>query len=65
MANFKQVNFGNDTIWLDIDKILYFYQPGEKDDPGQTVVKLVTGEVITLGENYADLLEEWGIIRKA
>lgn len=65
MANFKQVNFGNDTIWLDIDKILYFYQPGEKDDPEQTVVKLVTGEVITLGENYADLLEEWGIIRKA
>ncbi len=65
MANFKQVNFGKDTIWLDIDKVLYFYVPGEKDDPGQTVVKLVTGEIITLDENYADLLEDWGIIRKA
>lgn len=65
MANFKQVNFGKDTIWLDIDKVLYFYEPDEKDDPGQTVVKLVTGEIITLDENYADLLEDWGIIRKA
>lgn len=65
MANFKQVNFGKDTIWLDIDKVLYFYEPGEKDDTEQTVVKLVTGEIITLDENYADLLEDWGIIRKA
>lgn len=65
MANFKQVNYDDHTIWLDVDKVMYFYEPGEKDDQGQTVVKLVTGEIITLDEYYAELLEDWGIIRKA
>ena len=61
MANFRCVNWDGDTIWLDIDKVLYIYQPGEEDDPTKTVVKLVTGETMTLSENYEELLEDWGI----
>lgn len=64
MANFRCVNWDRDTIWLDIDKVLYIYQPGEKDDPTKTVVKLVTGETMTLSENYQELLEDWDIIKK-
>ena len=65
MAKFKQVNFDDHTIWLDVDKVMYFYQPNEDDDQNQTVVKLVNGDIITLDENYEDLLEDWGIIKKA
>ena len=61
MAKFKQVNWGGDTIWLDIEKVLYIYQPGEKEDPEQTVVKLATGDTMTLDENYEELLSDWEI----
>lgn len=64
MAQFRCVNWEGDTIWLDIEKVLYIYQPGKKDNPEQTVVKLVTGEVLKLDENYHELLEDWGIIHK-
>lgn len=62
MANFKQVNYGDHTIWLDVDKVIYFYQPNDDEKQNETVVKLVTGEIITLSEYYEELLEDWGII---
>ena len=62
MANFKQVNYDNHTIWLDVDKVMYFYQPNDDDEPNETVVKLITGEIITLDENYEELLADWDII---
>lgn len=61
MANFKQVNYGDHTIWLDVDKVMYFYQPNDDEEQNETVVKLITGEIITLSEYYEDLLEDWGI----
>ena len=63
MANFKQVNYDDHTIWLDVDKVMYFYQPNDDDEPNETVVKLITGEIITLDDNYAELLADWDIIR--
>ena len=62
MANFKQVNYDDHTIWLDVDKVMYFYQPNDNDEPNETVVKLITGEIITLDENYEELLADWDII---
>lgn len=62
MAKFKQVNYGDHTIWLDVDKVMYFYQPNDNEEQNETVVKLITGEIITLSEYYEDLLEDWGII---
>lgn len=62
MANFKQVNYDAHTIWLDVDKIICIYQPNEDDDQMQTVIKLVNGEVMTLDENYEELLADWEII---
>ena len=62
MAKFRCVNYDGDTLWLDIEKVLYFYQPSEDEDPMKTVVKLVNGEVMTLDENYEELLEDWGIV---
>lgn len=61
MANFKQVNYGDHTIWLDVDKVMYFYQPNDDEEQNETVVKLITGEIITLSEYYEDLLEDLGI----
>lgn len=49
-------------IWLNVDKVMYFYQPNDDDEPNETVVKLITGEIITLDENYEELLADWDII---
>ena len=43
---------------------MYLYQPNEDDDPNQTIIKRVTGELMTLDENYEELLEDWGIIHQ-
>lgn len=65
MAKFKQVNYDDHTIWLDVDKVMYICQPNDEDERGQTVVKLVTGEVMTLDEDYEELLEDWGVTKRA
>ena len=64
MAKFRCVNYDGYTLWLDIEKVMYLYQPNEYDDPNQTIIKLVTGELMTLDENYEELLEDWGIIHQ-
>lgn len=64
MAKFRCVNYDGYTLWLDIEKVMYLYQPNEDDDPNQTIIKLVTGELMTLDENYEELLEDWGIIHQ-
>lgn len=64
MAKFRCVNYDGYTLWLDIEKVMYLYQPNEDDDPNQTIIKLVTGELMTLDENYEELLEDWGILTK-
>ena len=62
MANFKCVNWDGNTIWLDIEKVLYLRQPSDSDNQMRTIVKLITGEYMTLDENYQELLEDWGIL---
>ena len=62
MANFKCVNWDGNTIWLDIEKVLYLRQPSDSDNQMRTTIKLVTGEYMTLDENYQELLEDWGIL---
>lgn len=62
MAKFRCVNYDDHTLWLDIEKVMYLYQPNDDDEPNQTVIKLVTGELMTLDENYEELLEDWGIL---
>ena len=64
MAKFRCVNYDGHTLWLDIEKVMYLYQPNEDDDPNQTIIKIVTGELMTLDENYEELLEDWGIVHK-
>ena len=64
MAKFRCVNYDGYTLWLDIEKVMYLYQPNEDDDPNQTIIKRVTGELMTLDENYEELLEDWGIIHQ-
>ena len=61
MANYKQVNVGNETIWLDIDKVLYIIEPADKCSM-ETRIRLITGDTLTLSENCEELLEDWGII---
>lgn len=62
MANFKCVNWDGNTIWLDIEKVLYLRQPSDSDNQMRTTVKLITGDYMTLDENYQELLEDWGIL---
>ena len=62
MANFRCVNYDGNTIWLDIEKVLYICQANDDEDQMQTVIKLVNGDVMTLDENYEELLEDWGIV---
>ena len=62
MANFKCVNWDGNTIWLDIEKVLYLRQPSDSDNQMRTTVKLITGDYMTLYENYQELLEDWGIL---
>lgn len=62
MAKFRCVNYDGHTLWLDIEKVMYLSQPDKEDDPNQTIIKLVTGEFMTLDENYEELLEDWGIL---
>ena len=62
MANFKCVNWDGNTIWLDIEKVLYLRQPSDSDNHMRTTIKLVTGDYMTLDENYQELLEDWGIL---
>lgn len=62
MANFKCVNWDGNTIWLDIEKVLYLRQPSDSDNQMRTTIKLVTGDYMTLDENYQELLEDWGIL---
>lgn len=62
MANFKCVNWDGNTIWLDIEKVLYLRQPSDSDNQMRTTVKLITGDYMTLDENYLELLEDWGIL---
>ena len=62
MANFRCVNYDGNTIWLDIEKVLYICQANDDEDQMQTVIKLVYGDVMTLDENYEELLEDWGIV---
>ena len=62
MANFKCVNWDGNTIWLDIEKVLYLRQPSDSDNQMRTIVKLITGDYMTLDENYQELLEDWGIL---
>lgn len=62
MANFKCVNWDGKTIWIDIEKVLYLRQPSDSDNQMRTTIKLVTGEYMTLDENYQELLEDWGIL---
>lgn len=62
MAKFRCVNYDGYTVWLDIEKVLCIYQPGDDDDPMKTAIKLVNGEVMTLDENYEELLTDWGIL---
>ena len=62
MANFKCVNWDGNTIWLDIEKVLYIRQPSDSDNQMRTTVKLITGDYMTLDENYQELLEDWGIL---
>ncbi len=62
MAKFRRVNYDGHTIWLDIEKVIYIYQANDDKDQMQTVIKLVTGDIMTLDENYEELLEDWGII---
>ena len=62
MSKFRFVNYDGHTIWLDIEKVLYICQANDDEDQMQTVIKLVTGDVMTLDENYEELLEDWGIL---
>ena len=62
MANFKCVNWDGNTIWLDIEKVLYLRQPSDSDNQMRTTIKLVTGDYMTLDENYQELLEDWGVL---
>lgn len=62
MAKFRCVNYDGHTIWLDIEKVIYIYQANDDEDQMKTVIKLVTGDIMTLDENYEELLEDWGII---
>ena len=62
MANFKCVNWDGNTIWLDIEKVLYLRQPSDSDNQMRTTVKLITGDYMILDENYQELLEDWGIL---
>lgn len=64
MAKFRCVNYDGYTIWLDIEKVLYICQANDDEDQMQTVIKMVTGDIMTLNENYEELLEDWGIIHK-
>ena len=64
MSNFRCVTYDGHTIWLDIEKVIYICQANDDEDQMQTVIKLVTGDVMTLDENYEELLEDWGIIHK-
>ena len=56
------MNWDGNTIWLDIEKVLYLRQPSDSDNQMRTTIKLVTGEYMTLDENYQELLEDWGIL---
>ena len=56
------MNWDGNTIWLDIEKVLYLRQPSDSDNQMRTIVKLITGDYMTLDENYQELLEDWGIL---
>lgn len=58
MATFREVNIVGETIWLNIENVVWI---GKTED-GKTPVKIVSGDIVQVVEDREEFLSDWDVL---